>query len=283
MLVMCSAILYSLGGIGMKMVPWSGLAVNTGRSFFALMVYTLYLTLTHHKPQMNRWIFFGAAAIAGSSTLYAMANKMTTAANAIVLQYTAPIFVVILSALFLRRRPKRLDLGACVVIFLGVLCFFLDSIGGGRIAGDVVAVLSGVLCAVIYMQNDIPNNDPLSATFWSSIMCILVGLPSFFQQASTVPLDTTAIISLAMLGTFQMGLAYTLLMLGLRTTPSITASLISAIEPILNPILVAVFYGEHMGWMSVLGAFIVIGGVIVYNLLKERSLHRVKSPGNELE
>ena len=271
--VFVAAVLYSLGGLCIKLIPdWSGLALNAGRNGIALVVYVIFFAATRHRPRFNRWIFLGACCVCATNVLFAMANKMTTAANSIVLEYTAPIFVILLSAIFLRRRPDRLDLVACAVVFLGVLCFFLESLGGGHLSGDLLALLSGVTYGGVFMLNEVPNGDPISSVFWSAMMSTLIGLPQMVQQPR---LEGTALVSMLVLGVFQLGLAFVFLTVGLKTTSSITASLVTGIEPVLNPVLVAVFYHEYMGVISVIGACIVIVGVVGYNVLKEKQQARI--------
>lgn len=271
--VFVAAVLYSLGGLCIKLIPdWSGLALNAGRNGIALVVYVIFFAATRHRPRFNRWIFLGACCVCATNVLFAVANKMTTAANSIVLEYTAPIFVILLSAIFLRSRPDRLDLAACAVVFLGVLCFFLESLGGGHLSGDLLALLSGVTYGGVFMLNEVPNGDPISSVFWSAMMSTLIGLPQMVQQPR---LEGTALVSMLVLGVFQVGLAFVFLTVGLKTTPSITASLVTGIEPVLNPVLVAVFYHEYMGVFSVIGACIVIVGVVGYNVLKEKQQARI--------
>lgn len=271
--VFVAAVLYSLGGLCIKLIPdWSGLALNAGRNGIALVVYVIFFAATRHRPRFNRWIFLGACCVCATNVLFAVANKMTTAANSIVLEYTAPIFVILLSAIFLRRRPGRLDLAACAVVFLGVLCFFLESLGGGHLSGDLLALLSGVTYGGVFMLNEVPNGDPISSVFWSAMMSTLIGLPQMVQQPR---LEGTALVSMLVLGVFQLGLAFVFLTVGLKTTSSITASLVTGIEPVLNPVLVAVFYHEYMGVFSVIGACIVIFGVVGYNVLKEKQQARI--------
>ena len=271
--VFVAAVLYSLGGLCIKLIPdWSGLALNAGRNGIALVVYVIFFAATRHRPRFNRWIFLGACCVCATNVLFAVANKMTTAANSIVLEYTAPIFVILLSAIFLRRRPDRLDLAACAVVFLGVLCFFLESLGGGHLSGDLLALLSGVTYGGVFMLNEVPNGDPISSVFWSAMMSTLIGLPQMVQQPR---LEGTDWVSMLVLVVFQLGLAFVFLTVGLKTTSSITASLVTGIEPVLNPVLVAVFYHEYMGVISVIGACIVIVGVVGYNVLKEKQQARI--------
>ena len=121
--VFAAAALYSSGGLCIKVIPWSGMAINGARTAVALVVFGGYLIVTKHPLRFNRWILLGALCVCGTNILFCVANKMTTAANAIVLQFTAPIFVILFSAVCLRRRPGRLDLGACAVVFGGILFF----------------------------------------------------------------------------------------------------------------------------------------------------------------
>ena len=264
-LVFLAAVLYSIGGLCIKVIPWSGMAINGGRTAIALVVIGIYLLAARHPLRFNRWIALGALAVFGTNALYAVANKLTTAANVIVLQYTAPIFVMLFSALFLRRKPQRLDLMACAAVFGGILFFFLDSLQMGGGAGNVLALLSGVSYAGVFLLNDLPDTDPISSVFWGDLLSAVTGLPFLLRETAFTP---TAITSLVILGAFQVGLAYVVLCIGLKTTPPVTASLISGIEPVLNPVLVAVFYGESVGPFALVGAAVVISAVALYNVLK---------------
>ena len=271
--VFIAAVLYSIGGLCIKVIPWNGISINGGRTAIALVVIGLFLAVTKHPPRLNRWIFLGAVCVFGTNLLYSVANKLTTAANTIVLQFTAPIFVILFSLLFWHKRPQKLDLIACAVVFGGVLFFFVDSLEMGGGLGNFLALLSGVSYAGVFLMNDMPDSDALSSVFWGEVLSSVTGLPFLLQETEFPP---TAIFSLVILGVFQVALAYILLAIGLKTTPPVMASLVSGIEPVLNPILVAVFYREHMGALSLAGAAIVILGVVGYNVLRgiqERRAH----------
>lgn len=263
--VFLAAILYSIGGLCIKVIPWSGMAINGGRTAIALVVIGLYLILTRHPLRLNRWVFFGGLCVFGCNALFSVANKMTTAANTIVLQFTAPIFVLLFTILFFRKRPKKLDVIACVVVFGGILFFFADSLSMSGAWGNLLAILSGVAYAGIFMLNDIPNSDAISSVFWGDVLSAITGLPFLLLEKD---FSFTPITSLVILGVFQVALGYILLTIGLKTTPPVTASLVSGIEPVLNPILVAVFYKEAVGMFALIGAVIVIVGVVGYNVLK---------------
>ena len=270
--VFLAALLYSIGGLCIKVIPWGGMAINGGRTAIALVVIGTYLALVRHPLRFNRWILLGALSVFGANALFSVANKMTTAANAIVLQFTAPIFVMLFSAIFFRRKPTKLDLGACVVVFGGIVFFFVDGLSVGGTAGNILALCSGVAYAGVFMMNEMPNSDAICSVFWGDVISAVTGLPFLFRESD---FSATPIISLLILGVFQVAVAYILLTIGLKTTPPVTASLVSGIEPVLNPILVAVFYGEKIGALALAGAAIVIGGVVGYNILKQNEIKTI--------
>jgi len=266
--VFIAAVLYSIGGLCIKVIPWNGMSINSARNIVSVLVVGGYLLLTRHKLRFNRFIALGALCVCGTNVLFSLANKMTTAANTIVLQFTAPIFVILLSIMFWKRKPKKLDVITCLIVLAGVLCFFIDGLEMGGMVGNVLALLSGLSYAGVFLLNDMPDSDPICSVFWGDVASVIVGFPFLLQETEFTAI---AVGSVIILGAFQVGLAYILMCIGLRTTPAVTASLISGIEPILNPILVAVFYGEPVGPMALVGAVIVIGSVIIYNVLKAKN------------
>lgn len=247
--------------------PLGGMAINGARTAIALVVIGAYLAVIRHPLRFNRWVAVGALSIFGTNALFSVANKLTTAANVIVLQFTAPIFVILFSALFWRRKPGRLDLLACGIVFGGVLFFFADSLEMGGGLGNVLALLSGVAYAGVFLMNEMPDSDAISSVFWGDVLSAVTGLPFLLGEEKLEPI---ALTSLLVLGVFQVAVAYILLTIGLKTTPPVTASLVSGIEPVLNPILVAVFYHETVGTLALAGAATVIVGVVGYNVIRAR-------------
>lgn len=266
-----ASLLYSTGGILMKWIPWNGMAVNGARMLLSIVLLTVFLKVIGHKIRMNRWIFLGSLCFLGATALFSVANKLTTAGNAIVLQFTAPIFLVIYVLIFQHKKPRKLDLVACAVVFGGVICFFLDGLSGGGIAGNIIAILSGAAYGGVFMLRSMPEGDAYSSVFWGSVWGILTGLPFVAQETDFSP---KVILCVVLLGLFQVGLGYILLCVGLQYTPPVTACLITGVEPVLNPTLVALLYHETLGPLSLVGAVIVVGGVIGYNLIDERQKSR---------
>jgi len=267
--VFLAGVLYSIGGLCIKVIPWNGISINSARNMVALFVVGGFLLITRHKLRLNRFIALGALCVCSTNTLFSLANKMTTAANAIVLQFTAPVFVIFLTMLFWRKKPKKLDVIACIVVLGGVICFFIDSLEMGGAIGNLVALASGLTYAGVFLMNEMPDSDPICSVFYGEIVSVLIGLPFLVRETE---FSAKILISVIILGAFQVGLAYVLMCIGLKTTPAVTASLLSGIEPVLNPTLVAIFYKEAIGPLAVLGAVIVVTGVIGYNVIKAKRI-----------
>lgn len=264
-MVLTAAALFSIGGLGIKMVPWSPFAINGARSLISVLVLAVYLKVIKHKPVVNPAVLFGAVCMTGTTTLFCAANKLTTAANAIVLQFTAPVFVIWLLWIMKKEKPKKIDLLACVVVFSGILCFFIDGLLVGNMPGNIIAVLSGVCYAGVFMMNSFETSDAISSVFLGHAMSAVMGIGFVFQETDFQPQTIAGIL---ILGIFQMAIAYIFMSKGLEQVSAVTASLTTAIEPILNPLLVAFFWGEAISPLSFLGAAVVVAGVMGYHLMK---------------
>ena len=261
--VLIAAALFSIGGLCIKMVPWSPLAINGARSLISVMVLAVYLKVIKHKIVVNKAVLFGAVCMTGTTTLFCAANKLTTAANSIVLQFTAPVFVILFMWILKNEKPKKLDIWACGAVFLGIICFFVDGLLVGNMLGNFVAVLSGVCYAGVFMMNSFETSDAISSVILGHGLSALIGIWFVFKETDFSGQTMTGIF---LLGVFQMAVAYIFMSKGLEQVSAVTASLTTAIEPILNPLLVAMFWGEMISSWSLVGAIIVVVGIIGYNL-----------------
>ena len=241
--VVAASVCFSTGGLFMKLIPWSALAINGARNLIGAAVVGLFLLLTRHKPVMNKTVAVGALSLMGVTTTFALANKMTTAANAIVLQFTAPVFVILLMAVLYRQRPKRADVLTCA------------------------AVISGICYAGVFMMNTGKGADAISSSFWGQLISGVVLTPLCFRETD---FSAPVLLAVLALGVVQVGGAYILFSLGIRHTPAVSASLITGLEPVLNPLWVALFYGETFTALSAVGAVIVVGSIVLYNVWNAR-------------
>ncbi|MBR4331805.1 MAG: EamA family transporter [Clostridia bacterium] len=267
--VFLASVCFSLGGLFIKLIPWQALAINGARNLIGAAVIGIYLLITRHKLVFSRQVFIGAAAMIGVTTLFAVANKLTTAANAIVLQFTAPAFVILLMALLYHEKPRRVDLLTCGAVLLGVILFFVDGIQAGNLPGNIAAVVSGVCYAGVFMMNTGEKADAISSCFLGQLTAGVLLTPLCFGETDFSVPTLAAVFAL---GAVQVGGAYILFSLGIKRTPPVTASLITGMEPIMNPLWVALFYGEAVSTLSVIGSVIVVGSIVLYNVwLTKRS------------
>ena len=261
--VFLASMCFSTGGLFIKLVPWSPLAINGARNLIGAAVIGIYLLATRHRLVFSRRVFIGALSMIGVTTLFALANKMTTAANTIVLQFTAPVFVILFMAVIYRQKPGRLDVIICFLVLLGVVLFFVDGIRAGNLAGNIIAVLSGICYAGVFMMNTGKDADAISSCFLGQLAAGIIFTPMCFGETDFSLPVLAAVIDL---GVVQVGGAYILFSIGIKNTPAVTASLLTGLEPIMNPLLVAAFYGERVTTLSIIGSVIVVCSILTYNV-----------------
>ena len=261
------AIFFSLGGTLIKLVPWSPMSISSGRAIIAAVMLLIYMKLRRHKIVLNKAVILGGCAIGFSSILYVVSNKLTTAANAILIQYTAPVFIIFYIWLLFKEKPKKIDIAATIVISIGEICFFVDSLSVGGMTGNLLALLGGAIYAIVFMMKRFDGADTLSSVLVGFIIGGIVGLPWLLAETEFTPVTIGGILAI---GIVQYGLGYLCMAEGLMGTPPLTASLISMVEPIINPILAAVVLGELLTPVALLGAAIVIVSVILYNIAQEK-------------
>jgi len=239
--MLAASLCFSTGGLLMKLIPWNPLAINGARNVIAAIVIGLYILVTKHKLRFNPTVLVGAISMAGVTTLYSIANKLTTAGNTIILQYTAPIWIMIMVYFFFGKKPSTAGAISILIVLAGILCFFFEGMSTGRWLGDAIALLSGVFYAGVFMLNSFEKGDALSSVFLGQLLCGIVLSPLIFKETD---FSAPVLWSVFFLGAVQVGLAYIFFTYGTKYIDPLTASIINAIEPILNPLLVAVFYGE---------------------------------------
>ncbi|MBQ3460040.1 MAG: DMT family transporter [Solobacterium sp.] len=273
LMVLAASLCFATGGLFMKLIPWNALAINGARNLIASFVIGIYILMTHHKLKFNPTVLIGAISMAGVTTCYAIANKLTTAGNTIILQYTAPVWIMVMVYLFFGKKPSRTGIVSLLIVFAGILCFFFEGLSTGRWLGDLIALLSGIFYAGVFMLNSFEKGDALSSVFFGQLLCGIFLTPLVFQETD---FSMPVLIAVFFLGAVQVGLAYIFFTTGTKYIDPLTASIINALEPILNPVLVAIFYGEKLGVLSLAGAAIVLCGIMYYNI-KEALENREKT------
>jgi drug/metabolite transporter, DME family len=256
-LIFAAAFLWSLAGVFIKFLDVPALTIVFYRSLFAGLVFTPFL-------RRNGWSISAPILISGLTytaaiSSFVAANKLTTAANAIVLQYTAPIFVFLFSGFVLKEKIAKLNGFALVVSMIGVGIISLDSAGQPEMAGVLLALLSGLLFAA-FMIN-LRRTSEVNSVYLTWINNAVCALLLLFVVKSQLWLTSMQLWILIVMGAVQLGMPYFLFSKGLHTVSLQEASLIALIEPVLNPLWVALVVGEIPSSATVTG-----GGMIVLGL-----------------
>jgi drug/metabolite transporter (DMT)-like permease len=258
-MVLVSAVLWSLGGVLVKLVNAHPFVIAGMRSLVAgciILAYVRKPRFTWSMPQIGAAVCYSLTVI-----LFVTANKLTTAANAIMIQYTAPIYVAILSMIFLRERIRWFDWAAIAVSIGGVVLFFVGNISPGNIIGNVMSIFSGMLmgATVVFLRMQ-KDGSPIESTLLGNFLTFFIALPFIVKSP---PLDMQSVIGILFLGVFQLGLSYIIFSKAIKHVTALEGILIPIIEPILNPIWVMLVVGEKPTGFAVVGGMIVIGAVTV--------------------
>lgn len=258
-LIFSAAVLWSLAGIFIKHLDVPPLAIVFYRSFFACLVFTPFLRRS--QWQLNWPILASVLTYTAAISAFVAANKLTTAANAIVLQYTAPIFVFLFARLVLGEKISRLNSVALVLAMVGVCAISVESVGQPEMRGVMLALSSGVLFAA-YMVN-LRNAQAVNPVYLTWINNLGCGLLLLLFVKSQLSLDQHQLAILAVMGAVQLGLPYFLFSKGLQSVPLQEASLIALIEPVLNPVWVALAFGEIPSVPTIAGGGLILFGLAV--------------------
>jgi drug/metabolite transporter (DMT)-like permease len=264
-----TALLWSSGGLLIKLVAWNPIAIAGCRSAIAALVMLAF------KPKMRfNWSpaqLGGAVCYAATVILFVSANKLTTAANSILLQYTAPVYVALLSYWFLRERISKLDLLTILAALGGMTLFFFDDLSRGGFWGNIVAILSGIAFAgtALFLRKQ-KDSSPLESVFIGNMVAFVIGLPFMLRSSP----NGYGWLGLVLLGVFQLGCSYILFAEAMKHVTALEGILIPILEPILNPIWVFLLLREVPGKWAIVGGTIVLASVTTRCVMALKSNRR---------
>ncbi len=261
-MLICAA-LWSVAGIFIKLIPWNGFAVSGLRSLIAGATIAVYMAIKRYRFVLSKKTLLAGAFAACVYTCFVVSNKLTTAANAIVLQFTSLVFIVIFSAILYRTRIKKQDLAVVICTLIGIAMAFLDQLRPGYVAGNFVAIGAGMFMAGMFMAvGELEGEQRFSGILIGQLLTFLIGLPMIII---TKPVFTSgATVSILILGIFQLGISYILYIKSSRYCPPLACCLLGAVEPLLNPVWVMIFDGETPGIFALIGGIIVIASVTLW-------------------
>lgn len=267
--LLCTAILWSTGGFLIKFIEWHPIAIAGGRSIIAALIMWVYVK----KPKFT-WSniqIMGAVAYAFTVILFVIANKLTTAANTILLQYTGPIYVALFSYWFLKEKITSIDWITILTVILGMTLFFIEKLSPDGILGNFIAILAGIafawLALCLRKQKD---GSPLESLILGNILTAIIGLP--FIIDSGIP-SQQSMIALFVLGIFQLGIPYILYSKAVKYVSALDAVLIPVLEPILNPLWVFLLLEESIGMWPMIGGAIIIVAITTRSILYKTKTH----------
>lgn len=270
LLVLAAAIIWSTGGLFIKWTTLSGLELSFGRSLLAAI--TVAIFTRREGFGLNRVTIVAAILYAALLLLFVLATKETTAANAIFLQYTAPLYVLVLEPLFYKEKFRQRDLLTVVFCVIGMSLFFVGKLRPQDVTGNLLALASG-LCFAFYflLLRHASSRDVnrASSVIYGNLLVVLIAAPAGLKVLPHINLHDA--LSVVYLGVVQIGVAYTLFTLGMaRGIRSLDAGIVGYIEPVLNPVWVFLVIGERPSKWALLGGAIIVGAVVVHTTLKAR-------------
>ena len=265
LLVFGAAVLWSTGGLFIKATQLAALELSFGRSLLAAI--TIAIFTRREGFGINKISAITSILYAALIILFVLATKLTTAANAIFLQYTAPIYVALFGRWFLGESARRIDWICIVIALAGIALFFRDQFSSTGLIGILAALASGLSFAVMVMAlRKERDASPESALLLGNLVTAIVGLP--FAIGHPLSIEQGGL--LLALGVVQLGIPYILYSLAIRGVTALEAILIPMLEPILNPLWVALAHHEIPGPWSVLGGALVLGAVVLRGLMSAR-------------
>lgn len=266
-MLLATALLWSTGGLLIKLVDWHPVAISGMRSAIAAL--TIFLVACR-RPRFT-WSAVqvgGALAYAGTVTFLVIATKMTTAANAILLQYTAPIYIAVLGYRFVKERSSKFDWLVVTLTMGGMFLFFIDDLTAGSLWGNTAGLLSGLSFGLfILCMRKQKDGSPIETVLLGNIITTLVCLPFMFTGAP----DVSGWGALIPLGIFQLGFAYIIYSRAIKHVTALEGVLVPVIEPVFNPIWVFLFLGELPGFYSIIGGTVILCSITMLSIVKALS------------
>jgi len=272
LLVLGAAILWSTGGLFIKATSLSAFELSFGRSLLAAI--TIAIVTRHEGFGLNGVSAIAAVLYAALLILFVLATKLTTAANAIFLQYTAPVYVLILEPIFYKEKFRKRDLVTVAFCVAGMSLFFVGKLRPQDLEGNLVALASGVCFALYFLllrHSKARDVNRASSAIYGNLIAVLVCAPAFFGAVRR-GISTKDFACIAYLGIIQIGVAYILFTSAMaRGLRSLDASIVGYIEPVLNPIWVFLLLGERPAGWAIIGGAIIIASVISHILIEAKA------------
>jgi drug/metabolite transporter, DME family len=273
--VIAAAVLWSTGGLFIKWTSLSGLELSFGRSLLAAI--TVAIFTRHEGFGLNKVTALASVLYAALLLLFVLATKETTAANAIFLQYTAPVYLLILEPLLYKEKFRSRDLITVTLCVIGMSLFFVGKLRPQDVTGNLMALASGFCFACYFLllrHSKSRAVNRASSVIYGNLLVVLIAAPVGLKALPRMSMHDA--LSVLYLGVVQIGLAYTLFTVAMaRGVRSLDAGIIGYVEPVLNPIWVFLVLGEQPSGWALLGGSIIVVAVVCHTLIEAKRGHRI--------
>jgi len=262
--ILATAFFCSTSGLFIKLLNWNPIVIAGGRSLIAALFLIIVRLISPppksvKNPPFPLWA--GAIVYAATMLLFVTANKITTSANAILLQYGAPVWAALLGWILVKERPRWEQWGALVLVMGGLLLFFRDDLGSGALFGDTLAAISGICFGAhtVFLRM-MKDGNPRDCLLLSHMITAVVSIP--FMILYPPALSASSVLSITYMGTIQIGIAAILFSYGIKRISAVQAMLTATAEPILNPVWVLLITGEKPSLGALSGGAVILLAVI---------------------
>lgn len=267
-----AAVFWSTSGLFIKLLDWHPMVIAGSRSFLAAIFLIVVRQILPppkdaKNPPAPLWI--GAVLMSLTMFSFVLANRLTTSANVIMLQYSAPVWAALLGWILIKEKPHWEHWGALVMVFAGLALFFRDGLDSGHFLGNALSVASGMAFGghFVFMRM-MKNGNPRDCLLLSHIITAVASVPFFFLFPPV--LDASSVFYITFLGFIQSGAPSLFFAYGIKRVAAVQGILITTAEPILNPVWVLIVTGEKPSMTALAGGAIIITAVVASSVIGAR-------------
>lgn len=263
-LLVLTGFIWSTGGFMIKLIDWPPMVIAGIRSVIAAFVIFLYSR--PQKLNFRKYTIGGAVAYAVMVIFFVLANKLTSAGNAILIQYTAPVYVALFGFSFLGERVSLIDWITILIIFFGLFLFFIDDLSGNNFNGNIAAIVSsfGFAGLILFLRKE-KQGRPIDIVFLGNLLTFFICIPVIIND---ITFEADIWLKVIFLGTIQLGLSYIFFTIAIKRVNALDGVIYPVIEPIFSPILAYIFIGEELKLFTYFGGVLVLLGVICRGVMQ---------------
>ncbi|HMQ11438.1 MAG TPA: EamA family transporter [Oligoflexia bacterium] len=257
--VFISALFWSFGGLWIKLIAWPAFTIAGMRALIACLA--LFFVFRPKRFEFSLMKLLTMLVFAANVISFVVATKLTTAANAVLLQFTAPLYITLFSPFFLKEKIRITDIIILIIGAYGLSLFFKDSgLDLTQGIGMYVGLFAGFTSAWLTMcLRKLKQFSGIELVLWGNVLTAVLCSPSFVH----LDLQVSNWLYVALLGLVQVALAYVFYTQALKVLTALQGMLFQLFEPLLNPVWVLIFFGEVPSYYTLIGGSIILATVVL--------------------